>query len=217
MIPWALLVDLLLSFCFRDSKAHYQLAQFYAKIWCCQRDENKTRQKLSAAFTHYNAAHSFFANTVRGNETTFCLLCLDLSSLYSAVQGEEGLSKALLVCLDTHKAFSAETIITKTQTPGQYDDWFQQMDTLASNVEDRVFSALRSLVKLQEDGSEASTKRQYKDVYRAGLRAKVVAASSSPTPSVSECSTSYPTAARLLAVHDTLLAVESAMNSSSHS
>lgn len=197
-------------------KAHYQLAQFYAKIWCCQRDESKTRQKLSAAFTHYNAALSFFANTVRGNETTFCLLCLDLSSLYSSVQGEEGLSKALLVCLDTHKAFSAETIKAKIQTPGRYDDWFQQMETLASNVEERVFSALRSLVKLQEDGSEATKRLQYKDLYRAGLQAKVAAAASSP-PSGSEWATSYPTSARLLAVHDIVLAIQSAVNSSSAS
>jgi hypothetical protein len=91
------------------------------------------------------------------------------------------------------------------------------METLASNVEDRVFSALRSLVKLQEDGGEAIKRlHNYKDVYRTGLQAKVVAASSSSSPpSVSELSTSYPTSNRLLAVHDILLAVQAAMMNSS--
>ena len=151
--------------------AHYQLALFYSKVWTCQRDETKTREKLAAAFTHYSAAHAFFSQAVEGNELTLCLVCLDLSNLYSSVQGEEGNAKALFCCLDTMCALSG---LVQEKTPervSRTDDWYCQMETVVSSVEERVFKLLRSLVKLYDDGE---TRIPYKDVYRSSLRAKMM-------------------------------------------
>ena len=154
----------------QSAAAHYQLALFFSKVWTCQRDETKTRQKLAAAFTHYSAAHSFFSLSVKGNELTLCLVCLDLSNLYSSVQGEEGNAKALFCCLDTMNALCG-LAREEPKTLSRTNDWFDQMDTVASSVEDRVFKLLRSLVKLFDDGE---TKIPYKGIYRASLSAKMM-------------------------------------------
>jgi hypothetical protein len=200
--------------------AHYQLALFYSKIWTCQRDEAKTRGKLSAAFTHYNAAHAFFSQSLVGNEATFCLLCLDMSSLYAAVSGEDCLAKALLRCLDTLKAFSDDTVATaaQMQPPAGRSEWFQKMDTLASSVDERVFKLLRNLVKLEEESSGGSSasgggSSKYKELYRVGLRAKMTANVET------EITTSDPaldgTVLRLLSLHQVLLEIQKHLSPSS--
>jgi len=180
--------------------AHYQLALFYSKIWTCQRDEIKTRAKLAAAFSHYNAAHGFFSQAVRGNEATFCLLCIDMSSLYAAVSGEECVTNALLRCLDTVNAFSPEAIDRAASDLNARVGWFEQMDTLATSVEERVFKLIRNLVKLEEAKAEKSTK--YKDLYRVGLQSKMSGDPTSANP------TGDPeldkVAGRLLALHKVL-------------
>jgi hypothetical protein len=173
---------------------HYQLALTNAKIWTCQRDESKTREKLSAAFQHYNMAFHYFSTTLRGNEPTFVLLCLDLASLYAAVSGEECLTKALSRCLDTCKAFSQETIELATMNNNRASGWLSNMETLADNVEDRVFKLLRSLVKLEGD--------RYKDAYREGLSAKMAKKVSERDQVKQNLITS-----RLLALHDVLIAI----------
>ena len=152
---------------------HYQLALYYSKIWTCQRDESKTREKLAAAFSHYSAAHAFFSPALRGNEATFCLLCLDLSNLYASVQGEEGISKALLCCFDTAPALAPD--IVQHHVDASDVKWLEQMGTLASEVEDRVFKLLRSLTKLEDGGSDGEHTPKYKIIYRAGLTAKMQA------------------------------------------
>ncbi len=156
--------------------AHYQLAQFYAKIWTCQRDENKTREKLAAAFKHYETAHSYYLQAVRGNEATFCLLCLDLASLFASVSGEQCLSKALCCCLDTRLCFTSEAIDTALSDLAHREVWFPKLDTLAQNVDERLFKLLKNLVKIEEDANRnaASTPSdRYKNMYRAGLTAKM--------------------------------------------
>ena len=152
---------------------HYQLAQFYSKIWTCQRDEAKTREKLGAAFQHYNAAFALFSQAVRGNEANFCLLCLDIASLYSTVSGQECLEKALIRCLDTVECFGSETIFAASNDLAKRAEWFQKMDTLASSVEDRVFKLLRLLVKLEEESVGGATATRFKELYRTGLTAKI--------------------------------------------
>jgi hypothetical protein len=160
---------------------HYQLALFYSKVWTCQRDETKTREKLSAAFKHYNAAHAFFSATIQGNEQTFVLLCIDLASLYSTVSGEECLCQALLRCLDTVDAFSQETI----NRVGGTSEWLNTMSTLASSVEDKVFKTLRSLVKTEEESKDNNAEK-YKSIYRAALGAKMATSKSDRGEGVSK-------------------------------
>jgi len=172
---------------------HYQLALTNSKIWTCQRDEAKTREKLSAAFQQYNMAFAYFSNSLRGNEPTFVLLCLDLASLYAAVAGEECLSKALLCCLDTHDAFSQAAIDGAKNSK----DWLEKMVTLASSVEDRVFKLLRSLVKLES--------ARYKELYREGLTAKMV-------QNVREENAIDGSNTKLLALHDMLVAIRNKFN-----
>ena len=163
--------------------AHYQLAQFYAKIWTCQRDEQKTREKLAAAFKHYETAHSYYLQTVRGNEATFCLLCLDLASLFASVSGEQCLSKALCCCLDTRLCFSSEAIDMALSDLTHREVWFPKLETLANNVDERLFKLLKSLVKIEEDTNHnatpttATTADRYKNMYRVGLKAKMTFAS----------------------------------------
>jgi hypothetical protein len=154
--------------------SHYQLALYYSKIWTCQRDESKTREKLSAAFAHYSAAHEYFSRSLRGNESTFCLLCLDLASLYASVQGEGGIFKALMCCFDTAPAFSPETI---AEHVSRGSAWVEQMATLAAGVEERVFKLLKSLTKLEEEAGDVP---KYKLLYRVGLTAKLKATTDSP-------------------------------------
>jgi hypothetical protein len=178
--------------------AHYQLALTNAKIWTCQRDETKTREKLSLSFEHYNLAFHFFSTSLTGNEPTFVLLSLDLASLYAAVSGEECLSKALSRCLDTCNVFSQKTIDTalvnlnKVETVG----WLSKMDTLAENVEDRVFKLLRSLVKLE------SSSDRYKEAYRKGLSAKIA------KKALSTNNHQHPQIYRLVALHEVLTAIQ---------
>eukprot|EP00934_Nitzschia_sp_Nitz4_P006774 Nitzschia sp. Nitz4//scaffold120_size68122//11065//14928//NITZ4_006037-RA/size68122-processed-gene-0.32-mRNA-1//1//CDS//3329534257//6764//frame0 len=140
---------------------HYQLALTNSKIWTCQRDEAKTREKLTASFQQYNEAFNFFSNHLRGNEPTFVLLSLDIASLYAAVSGEDCLVQALDRCLDTAPAFSPDSI----EATGYAKPWMEKMCTLASSMEERVFRLLRSLVKLDGDG--------WKDLYRVALEAKI--------------------------------------------
>jgi hypothetical protein len=167
---------------------YYQLALTNSKTWTCQRDEGKTREKLSAAFQQYNMAFAYFSYNLRGNEPTFVLLCLDLASLYAAVAGEECLTKALSRCLDTYDAFSQESIDAARDSKG----WLEKMETLASSVEERVFKLLRSLVKLESD--------RYKDLYREGLTAKMVR-------NVPENEIDNSIDTNLLALHDVLVAL----------
>lgn len=153
--------------------AHYQLALFYTKIWWCQRDEGKTREKLSAAFHHYSASHRYFFNQMKGNEPTFVLLTLDLSNLYSAVSGPECLSKALSCCFDSIYAFSAEAIsaAVERRKVNNDSDWFNKMETLAKTLEDQIFRVLHSLVRLEKSGTK------FKEMYRVALTSKVSASS----------------------------------------
>jgi len=160
--------------------AHYQLALYFSRVWTCQRDESKTREKLAAAFKHFGLAHQYFFRSVYGNEPTFVVLSLDFSNLYSAVSGEECLSKALACCLDCRQAFSPTAVaaalerVDNSKNRNQSSDaraWFEKMTTLAENVEGRVSKLLLSLVKIEKDGGSASSK--YKDMYRTVLTHKI--------------------------------------------
>jgi hypothetical protein len=180
---------------------HYQLALTNSKTWTCQRDEAKTREKLSAAFLHYNMAFAYFRSSLRGNEPTFVLLCLDLASLYAAVSGEECLTKALSRCLDTYDAFSREAIDAALASP-KSNDWFDKMETLASSMEERVFKLLRSLVKLESENNAGT----YKNLYRVGLTAKMV--------QNGEDKYENPEAARLSTLHTVLVAIKDKFSAS---
>jgi hypothetical protein len=179
---------------------HYQLALFFSKIWTCQRDEAKTREKLTAAFQHYTAAHAFFSQNVPGNEPTFCVLCLDLSNLYSSVSGEEFLTKALLRCLDTSAAFNPQTIGEIVSDLSNRSEWLAKMDTLATSVEERVFKILRNLVKMEETSGE----KDYKELYRVGLHLKMAPVS---LPFLVGDESLDPKTNRLLALHRILTAL----------
>jgi hypothetical protein len=154
--------------------ANYQLALFYSKVWTCQRDETKTREKLTKAFQHFEGAHAYFRRALRGNEATFVVLCLDLANLYSTVSGTtEGLWKAMMCCLDTTSAFSPEACEQASQPKGGAE-WLSKMCTLASELEDRLFKILVSLVKLEKDSTSSKDgKDQHKQLYRDALAAKV--------------------------------------------
>ena len=150
--------------------SHYQLALYFSKVWTCQRDEAKTREKLAAAFKHYGLAHQYFFQHIEGNESTFIVLSLDFSNLYSAVSGEECLSKALLCCLDTRMAFSIPVAPAVTK----------QMATLADNVEARVSKLLLCLVKIEKENNSKlkagqKTLDKYKNMYRTVLAHKMLA------------------------------------------
>jgi hypothetical protein len=154
--------------------AHYQLALYFSKVWTCQRDEAKTREKLAAAFNHYGLAHKYFSQHIHGNEATFVVLSLDFSNLYATVPGEECLYKALLCCLDTREAFSLPVAATATD----------QMTTLADNVEIRVSKLLLNLVKIEKDSNLKEGHRppeKYKTLYRKVLEHKMRSSKTSET------------------------------------
>lgn len=148
--------------------AHYQLALYFSKVWTCQRDEAKTREKLAAAFKHYGSAHQYFYRNIRGNETTFVVLSLDFSGFYAAVSGEEALHKALLCCLDTREAF-AHPVDSPTA--------MQQLATLAENIEARVSKLVLGLVKIEKEGNSKKAgntpSERYKNMYREVLGHKM--------------------------------------------
>jgi len=179
----------------QGAAVHYQLALTNSKIWTCQRDESKTRKKLSAAFQHYNMAFHYFSTSLKGNEPTFVLLCLDLASLYAAVSGEECLMKALTKCVDTSEVFSPESVELALQNNKQSKQWLDNMKTLADSVEERVFKLLRSLNKLEG--------QKYKDAYREGLTAKMAA---------NQEHGGDPRAASLFTLHRVLIAIRSKFN-----
>lgn len=160
--------------------AHYQLAIYFSRVWTCQRDEAKTREKLAAAFKHFGLAHQYFFRSVQGNECTFVVLSLDFSNLYSAVSGQECLSKALACCLDCRAAFSPSAVSAAFERLNQTKanrmssdahDWFGKMTTLADTVEGRVSKLLLSLVKIEKDNKSSSDK--YKNMYRSLLTHKI--------------------------------------------
>jgi len=155
--------------------ADYHLALFYSKVWTCQRDAEKTRDKLSAAFTHFSLAHKYFFTHMLSNEPTFIILCLDLSNLYSAVSGEtECLQKALACCLDTCDAFSPRSY-KRSKESQSGDEWFGKMKTLASSVEERILKLLQNLVKVEKDASEKKSTTS-KTLYRLALTFKMASA-----------------------------------------
>lgn len=160
--------------------ANYQLAMYFSKVWTCQRDEQKTRDKLAAAFKHFGLAHQYFFLNSKGNEPTFIVLSLDFSSLYAAVSGEECLGKALGISLDTREAFSPDAISAAHErlNPSDLREWFNNMKTLSENVESRVLKLLLSLTKLEKDNNSKLKKdcphsEKYKSMYREVLTHKM--------------------------------------------
>jgi len=160
--------------------AHYQLAMYFSKVWTCQRDEQKTRDKLAAAFKHFGLAHQYFFLNAKGNESTFIVLSLDFSNLYAAVSGEECLGKALGISLDTKEAFSSDAISAAFERlkPSDLRDWFNNMSTLSENVESRIMKLLLSLTKLEKDNNSKLKKdsphsEKYKGMYREVLTHKM--------------------------------------------
>ncbi|GKY91591.1 hypothetical protein MPSEU_000131600 [Mayamaea pseudoterrestris] len=180
--------------------AHYQLALYFSKIWTCQLNEVKTREKLTLAFQHFNAAYGYFLKAIRGNEITFCLLCIDSSGLYAAVPGLESTCKALLRCLDTADALSKNVVETKLKDVQGRADWFRQMDVITTAIDERVFKALRSLVKIENEAAGDGNDR-YKSLYRIALQAKM-----RPAPSEVYCGDEFidSVANRLHAMHSLL-------------
>jgi len=176
---------------------HYQLAQTFSKLWTSQLNESHTRKKLAKAFEHYGAAFGYFSAHLQGNEPTFCVLCLDLASLYASITGEEGLNKALGCCLDTSEAFSIQSIEATASIPNAdaRNRWYESMGTVAKSVEERVFRLLRSLVKLDQD--------RYKEMYREGLSAKLV-----HNARDDEEFEGNPKASLLLALHEVLVVIK---------
>lgn len=158
--------------------AHYQLAIYYSKVWTCQRDEAKTREKLASAFTHFGVAHSYYSYHSVGNEPTFVCLSLDFANLYSAVSDREDcLTKALAICVDCRKAFVSDSIPTMRTKPNA-KEWFSQMETLSGSIQDRVSKLLMSLVKIEKTRADQD---KFKNMYRQVLAHKV--ASSMPNSS----------------------------------
>jgi hypothetical protein len=197
---------------------HYQLALTFSKLWTCQVNEAKTRQKLSSAFEHYQKAHGYYFGHLRGNESVFCLLCMDLSKLYCNIPGEGTLVKALGCCLDTCDAFSKESILTAighAPTSTQSSEWLETMTAIAQSVDETTFKTLRSLVQLEKGNGD-----RYKDIYRAGLTAKMVRnvpneGDEDDGENEDDESTtmhwlveSHPQAAKLLSLHDVLVALK---------
>jgi hypothetical protein len=140
---------------------NYQLALYYSKVWTYQRDEAKTRDRLSLAFKHFAAAHHYFFSHIESNEPTFVIISLDVSQLYTAVSGIE---KALLFCLDTSDAFVPKGIEAARRRGDT--TWFDNMRALATRIEDNVLDLLLNLAK------QPSNNKKYKDMYRFALATK---------------------------------------------
>jgi hypothetical protein len=180
---------------YQAAATHYQLALTFSKMWTCQSNESNARKKLSMAFENYSNAFGYFSKHLAGNESTFCLLCLDLASLYATLIGEEGLVKALGCCLDCCPAFSMVSCKAALANLTIRDKWFETMNTLSGSVEERVFTLLKGLVKLDQE--------KYKELYRAALSAKMVR----NVPDDEElCATKL--VAPLIALHEILMAVK---------
>lgn len=153
--------------------AHYQLAIYFSKVWTCQRDESKTREKLASAFHHFGNAYHYYSYHSLGNEPTFVCLSLDFSNFYSAVSDREDcLVKALAICLDCRKAFTPESISSMRTKPNA-KDWFSQMTTLSTNIQERVSKLLLSLVMIEKNRGDAG---KYKHMYREVLSYKILTA-----------------------------------------
>jgi hypothetical protein len=151
---------------------HYQLAIYYSKVWTCQRDEKLTREKLASAFNHFGVAHHYYSYHTLSNEPTFVCLSLDFSNLYSAVSDREDcLTKALAICLDCRKAFVPESIASMRNKPN-FNEWVSQMETLSTNIQDRVSKLLMSLVKIEKEKSMVDDK--YKNMYRQVVTHKIL-------------------------------------------
>lgn len=150
--------------------AHYQLAIYFSKVWTCQRDETKTREKLASAFTHFGVAHTYYSYHSVGSEPTFVCLSLDFSNLYSAVSDREDcLTKALAICLDCRKAFLSNSIASMRSKPNA-KEWFSQMETLSSSIQERVTKLLMSLAKIEKARDKED---KYKNMYRRVLTHKM--------------------------------------------
>jgi hypothetical protein len=192
--------------------AQYQLALYYSKVWTCQRDETKTREKLSAAFKCFGAAHQYFFSAMRGNEPTFVILSLDFAGLFSSVSGQkESAEKALRCCIDTCDAFSSEAIYAASQrqrsgsTLPDDKEWYTKMCALGDAIEDKVLKLLQELVKLEKsDGGDT-----YKNKYRAALTAKM--ANKKAGSGTSSCFASDP-ASCSISVHSLLTQLQSMKN-----
>lgn len=192
--------------------AQYQLALYYSKVWTCQRDETKTREKLSAAFKCFGAAHQYFFSAMRGNEPTFVILSLDFAGLFSSVSGQkESAEKALRCCIDTCDAFSSEAIYAASQrqrsgsTLNDDKEWYTKMCALGDAIEDKVLKLLQELVKLEKsDGGDT-----YKNKYRAALTAKM--ANKKAGSGTSSCFASDP-ASCSISVHSLLTQLQSMKN-----
>ncbi|KAL3787104.1 hypothetical protein ACHAWO_013288 [Cyclotella atomus] len=162
--------------------AHYQLAIYYSKVWTCQRDETKTRERLASAFNHFGVAHNYYSYHTVGNEPTFVCLSLDFSNLYSAVSDREDcLAKALAICLDCRKAFSSDSIAS-TRTQQSAKEWFSQMETLASNIQERISKLLLSLVKIEK---ARAGEDKYRNMYRQVLSHKIATSKQDSSDDVS--------------------------------
>jgi tetratricopeptide (TPR) repeat protein len=167
----------------QEAASHYQLAQTLSKLWTChrldenvmrkkpspavdQRDKDFSRKKLASALDHYRLAFEYYSTHLRGNETTFCLLCQDLASLYGAIPGEFGLVMAVGCCLDSREAFSPDSVKAALKVPSteSQNRWLDQMTEVAQSVEKRLFELLRYLAKANQS--------RYMDLYREGLSAK---------------------------------------------
>ncbi|KAL7456682.1 hypothetical protein ACHAWC_008163 [Mediolabrus comicus] len=178
--------------------AHYQLAMYFSKVWTCQRDETKTRDKLSLSFKHFGLAHQYFFLHAEGNEPTFIVLSLDFSNLYAAVSGEECLSKALGISLDTREAFSSSALSAaheRLKNVPDFQDWLKNMNTLSENVESRVMKLLLSLTKIEKDNNsklkkESDHSEKYKNMYREVLTHKMK--SKLDTPAESKTESEFP-------------------------
>lgn len=156
--------------CQQAAAAQYQLAIYFSKVWTCQRDETKTREKLEAAFNHFRFAHSYYSHHTEGNEPTFVCVSLDFSNLYSAVSNSEDcLTKALAICVDCRKAFMSDSLASMRTKPNA-KECFSQMETLSGSIQERVSKLLLSLVKIERGRSDEG---RYKDMYRQVLSHKI--------------------------------------------